>query len=496
MTFTPDNYLLIGSLLLLGSIFASKATYKIGAPLLLLFLGIGLLCGEKIAFSDSSVLSLVGELALVFILFSGGLDTKYKDIKPVIARGGILATFGVFLTAFFLGTFIYILSLLPFVPLQFTFAESLLLGSIVSSTDAASVFSIFRSRHTGLKHNLRPLLELESGSNDPMAYVLTITLVAYISQTNSGAATQSFWLMLPQVVTNLGIGAIAGFVFGKVLVRLINRINLLVEGLYPVMMIAVMALTFSTTQTLSGNGFLAVYIAGVILGNAKFVHKKLLIKFYDGFAWLMQILLFLMLGLFANIAAIRSVAFVGILIALFLIFIARPLAVGMCLAPFRPGWRVFTFTSWVGLRGAVPIVFALIPLTAKGIPDDTAELIFNTVFFISVSSLVIQGTTLFSAAKYLGLTQESDEAPPSVFDKDTEEINTFVAEVCLTETDAAVGKTLAELAFPQGVLVIMIKRGHEFLTPIGSTSVLAGDILQIQADEADKLAEARERLLR
>lgn len=495
MTLTPENYLLIGSLLLLGSIFASKATYKIGAPLLLLFLGIGLVCGEKIAFTDSAMLSSIGELALVFILFSGGLDTKYADVRPVIARGGILATLGVFLTALFLGTFIYILSLIPSVPLQFTFAESLLLGAIVSSTDAASVFSIFRSRNTGLKHNLRPLLELESGSNDPMAYVLTITLVDYISRMNSGGDGQSFWLVIPEVLRNLGMGAIAGFVFGKVLVRLINRINLLVEGLYPVMMVAVMALTFSATQTLSGNGFLAVYIAGMILGNAKFFHKKMLIKFYDGFAWLMQILLFLMLGLFANIAAIKSVALVGILISLFLIFVARPLAVGLCLAPFRPGWRVFTFTSWVGLRGAVPIVFALMPLTAPGVPDDVATLIFNTVFFISVSSLIIQGTTLFSAAKYLGLTQDVAETRPSAFDKDMEEIDTPMAELCLKETDFAVGKTLAELALPQGVLVIMIKRNREFLTPVGSTRMLAGDILQIQADTDENLEEARNRLL-
>lgn len=491
MTFTPDNYLLIGSLLLLGSIFAGRATYKLGAPLLLLFLGIGLICGEKISFTDSAILSLVGELALVFILFSGGLDTKYADIRPVVVRGGVLATIGVLLTALFLGLFIYGISALPFVPLHFSFAESLLLGSIVSSTDAASVFSIFRSKNADLKHNLRPLLELESGSNDPMAYVLTITLVSYIVQTNSGETAPSFWMAIPLVLQNLFVGALAGFIFGKILVRLINRVNLLVEGLYPVMMIAVMALTFSATKTLYGNGFLAVYIAGMILGNAKFIHKKMIIKFYDGFAWLMQILLFLMLGLFADIASIKSVAFVGILISLFLIFVARPLAVGACLLPFRPGRRVLAFTSWVGLRGAVPIVFALIPLTTRGVPADVATLIFNTVFFISVSSLIIQGTTLFATAKWLGLTLQADEKAPSVFDKDTEEINMHTAEIRLDESALCVGKTVAELAFPQGTLIVMIKRGNDFLTPIGSTLLFAGDTLQIQADSAENLATAR-----
>ena len=496
MTFTPDNYLLLGSLLLLGSIFAGKATYKIGAPLLLLFLGIGLLCGEKITFTNSSALSLLGELALVFILFSGGLDTKYADIRPVAARGSILATFGVLLTALFLGGFIYGISQLEFVPLQFNFAESLLLGSIVSSTDAASVFSIFRSKNTALKHNLRPLLELESGSNDPMAYVLTATLVAYVANTGSGEETQSLWIVFPDVLINLGIGAAAGALFGKILVRVINRVNLLVEGLYPVMMIALMALTFSATQTLHGNGFLAVYIAGMILGNAKFIHKKMIIKFYDGFAWLMQILLFLMLGLFADMKSIRDVAFGGILISLFLIFVARPLAVGACLAPFRPNRSVFVFTSWVGLRGAVPIVFALIPLTTPGFDPEIATLIFNTVFLISVSSLLIQGTTFFAAANYLKLTCESDAPSCSAFDKDLEEINTRLSEIYLESKHYGAGKTLAELAFPRGVLVVMIKRGNDFLTPIGSTRLHAGDILQLQADTPENLTAARKQLIR
>lgn len=494
MTFTPDNYLLLGSLLLLGSIFAGKATYKIGAPLLLLFLGIGLLCGEKISFTNSAALSLLGELALVFILFSGGLDTKYADIRPVAVRGSVLATFGVLLTAFFLGGFIYGISRLEFVPLHFNFAESLLLGSIVSSTDAASVFSIFRSKNTTLKHNLRPLLELESGSNDPMAYVLTATLVAYITSQTAGTGTQALWSVIPDVLINLGVGAIAGLVFGKLLVRVINRINLFVEGLYPVMMVALMALTFSATKTLYGNGFLAVYIAGMILGNAKFVHKRMIIKFYDGFAWLMQILLFLTLGLFADMKAIHDVAFGGILISLFLIFIARPLAVGACLAPFRPNRRVFLFTSWVGLRGAVPIVFALIPLTTPGFDQTVATLIFNTVFFISVSSLLIQGTTFFAAANRLGLTRESELPVPSAFNQDLEDINTSLTEIRIEKTYFGAGKTLAELAFPQGVLVVMIKRGNDFLTPIGTTRILPDDILQIQADTPETLDSTRKLL--
>lgn len=494
MTFTPDNYLLLSSLLLLVSIFASKASYKIGAPLLLLFLGIGLFAGQKITFDNSELTSLVGELALVFILFSGGLDTKYKDIRPVAISGMVLSTLGVFLTAIFLGGFIYFVMQWDFVPIQFSLAESLLLGSIVSSTDAASVFSIFRSKNMGLKENLRPLLELESGSNDPMAYVLTISLVTFLVDAGTGTASRSLWLVIPDIATSLTIGAALGFVFGKIFVRVVNRINLFVEGLYPVMIIALMALAFSATKTLHGNGFLAVYIAGLILGNSKFIHKKLTLKFYEGTAWMMQILLFLTLGLFADFQGIKAVAVVGVLISLFLIFVARPLAVGACLIPFRPSWRVFTFTSWVGLRGAVPIVFALIPLSTENFDDATARLIFNIVFFISVSSLILQGTTLFPVAKWLGLTLDDAEQTVSAFDKDTEEINTSSVEITLSPGHTAVGKTIAELELPSGVLVVMIRRGNEFLTPKGNTLLRTGDILQIQADAAPDLSLAQEQL--
>ena len=494
MNFTPDNYLLIFSVLLFASILASKASYKIGVPMLLLFLGIGILAGQEIVFENTLTTSLIGELALVFILFAGGLDTKFRDVRPVLPQGIILSTLGVLLTAGLLGFAIFGLSNLPFVAIHFTLPESLLLGAIVSSTDAASVFSIFRSQRTTLKNNLRPMLELESGSNDPMAYVLTVSLVTYLVAQNTGTEIPQIRTAVFQLTVSLGLGAALGFAFGKLMVFVINKAQLYVEGLYPVLILAMTAFAFAATKMLNGNGFLAVYLAGLILGNANFIHKRSMLNFHEGFAWLMQLLLFISLGLFANFAAIKAVAVVGIIISLILIFAVRPLAVALCLAPFRAGTRALAFVSWVGLRGAVPIVFALIPLSTPGFDEKTATLIFNIVFFISVSSLVLQGTTLFKTAKWLRLTVDENTPPPSAFDRSTEDINTVNAEITLSKNDAGTGKTLAELAFPHGTLVVMMKRGENFLTPRGNVVLQAGDILQLQADTPEHLRDAEQKL--
>lgn len=491
MNFTPDNYLFIFSLLLFASIMASKASYKIGAPMLLLFLGIGLLAGQEVSFQNTETTSLLGELALVFILFSGGMDTKFKDIRPVVAQGVVLSTVGVLLTAGLLGGAIYGLSRMPFIDINFSFAESLLLGSIVSSTDAASVFSIFRSQNATLKNNLRPMLELESGSNDPMAYVLTVSLTAFLVAQNAGTQPPQIPDAATKLAVSMCLGGALGFVFGKLMVFVVNKAQLYVEGLYPVLILAMTAFSFAATKMLNGNGFLAVYIAGLILGNANFVHKKSMLNFHEGFAWLMQLLLFITLGLFADFAAIKTVGVIGVIISLILIFAARPLAVVLCLLPFGMKLRDTAFVSWVGLRGAVPIVFALIPLSTPGFDTETARLIFNIVFFISVSSLLLQGTTLFKVAKKLGLTREDAPREHSVFDRETEEFNTLMSDFRLEENDAGTGKTLAQLAFPRGALVVMIKRRENYLTPRGNTLLLAGDILQLQADTEEHLEEAK-----
>ena len=390
MNLTIENIVLVGSLLLLISIIAGKTSYKFGVPILLFFLGIGMLAGSEgiggIQFNDPKTAQFIGLVSLNFILFSGGLDTNWNSIKPVLKEGIALSTLGVLLTALSLGTFVYFIT-------DFTIYESLLLGSIVSSTDAAAVFSILRSRSLALKTNLRPTLELESGSNDPMAYVLTLAFLTLVVNQD-----QSAWSILPIFLQQMILGGAAGFLFGKISKYIINKIKLDFEGLYPVLVISLMFITFSATDTIGGNGFLAIYICAVYLGNQDIIHKKTILKVFDGLAWLMQIVLFLTLGLLVFPSEIIPIVGIGLLTALFLILIARPVGVFISLIFFKMKMRRRLYISWVGLRGAVPIVFATYPLLA-GV--EKANMIFNIVFFISVTSVLVQGTTLSLFAKWL-----------------------------------------------------------------------------------------------
>ncbi len=366
MNLTIENILLVGSLLLFISIIVGKTTYKFGVPTLILFLVIGMLAGSDgiggIKFNDPQIAQFIGIVALNFILFSGGLDTNWSAVKPIIRQGVLLSTLGVLLTALSLGTFVWYLT-------DFTIYESMLLGSIVSSTDAAAVFSVLRSKNLALRSNLRPTLELESGSNDPMAYVLTIAFLSLVVNQD-----ESLLSIIPIFLKQMIFGGIAGFVFGKLSKFIINRIKLDFEGLYPVLMIALMFATFSATDFVGGNGFLAIYISAVYLGNQNIIHKKTIMKMYDGLAWLMQIVLFLTLGLLVFPSQVFAVAGVGLLISLFLIFIARPIGVFLSLVFFKMQLKRRFYISWVGLRGAVPIVFATYPLLA-GI--EKANMIFN-----------------------------------------------------------------------------------------------------------------------
>lgn len=395
MSLNIENILLIGSLLLLVSIIAGKTSYRFGVPTLILFLAVGMLSGSEglggIRFDDPQVAQFIGIVSLNFILFSGGLDTNWHQVKPVLWQGITLSTVGVLITAISLGTFVWLIT-------DFSLVESLLLGSIVSSTDAAAVFSILRSKSLSLKKNLRPTLELESGSNDPMAYVLTIAFLTLVVHQDMSVAS-----IIPLFLQQMVFGAILGYVFGRISKLIINRIKLDFEGLYPVLVIALMFLTFSATNFVGGNGFLAIYICAVYLGNQNLIHKRTILKFYDGLAWLMQIVLFLTLGLLVFPSHILPVVGIGLLVSVFLIIIARPLSVFLSLLPFRMPIRSRFYISWVGLRGAVPIVFATYPLLA-GI--DKADMIFNIVFFVSVSSVLLQGTTLGIVAKWLGVADK------------------------------------------------------------------------------------------
>jgi cell volume regulation protein A len=383
MFIEAGNILLIGSLLLLISVIAGKTTNRLGVPTLIFFLIVGVLAGSEgiggIHFDNAGLAQLIGITALNFILFSGGLDTNWQSIKPVVWRGVALSTIGVFLTALSVGVFVHFV-------FGFTLLEGMLLGSIVSATDAAAVFSILRNRGIGLKGYLRPVLELESGSNDPMAYFLTISLTSIVASGNA-----HFSELIPDFFKEFILGGAIGLLMGRGSVWLVNNIKLETEGLYPVLTLGLALFTYSGTHFIGGNGFLAIYLCAVIMGNSNMIHKRSLRRFYDGQAWLMQIILFLTLGLLVFPSRILPLIGMGLLISAFLIFIARPIGVFASLSFFKSNIRNQLFVSWVGMRGSVPIVFATYPLLA-GIPK--AELIFNLVFFISISFVLLQGTTL------------------------------------------------------------------------------------------------------
>ncbi|WP_299705889.1 potassium/proton antiporter [uncultured Pontibacter sp.] len=482
MGFTIEDILLGVSILLFLSIIISKSLGRFGIPALILFLAVGMLAGSEgiggIYFDDSRSAQSLGSVALTIILFSGGLDTRWESIKPVLWRGVTLSTAGVFITAMLTGAFATLV-------LDFTLLEGLLLGSIVSSTDAAAVFSILRSKNIGLKNNLRPTLELESGSNDPMAYFLTVSFTFLI--TNEGA---SIWQLVPMFFMQMSIGAVMGIVMGRVMVWVINRIKLEQEGLYPALTLAMVIFTYAFTNLINGNGFLAVYVAAVILGNRNFIHKRSLTKFYDGVAWLMQILMFLTLGLLVFPSHMVPVIGVGLLISLFLIFVARPISVFLSMAFFKNTVQDKLYVSWVGLRGAVPIVFATYPLLA-GI--DKSEMIFNIVFFIVLTSVMLQGTTLTPVAKWLNLSEQEKKLKKHQFDIEMGyDQKNELTEIEVPDQGPAVGRSLVDLRFPKGALIVLINRGGKFVTPNGATVLQPKDVLYVMTDNDEELTRVNE----
>lgn len=484
MILTIENILLIGSILLFISILAGKTSYRFGVPTLIFFLVVGMLAGSEgigqIQFDNPVTAQFIGVLALNFILFSGGLDTKWSYIKPVLGRGITLSTVGVLLTTLSVGAFVWLIT-------GFNFLEGLLLGAIVSSTDAAAVFSILRAKSVGLKKNIRPTLELESGSNDPMAYFLTLMLTSLVISQD-----QSFLAIIPTFLYQVVFGAAIGLGMGKLSILIINKIKLDFEGLYPVLMIALMGFTFSFTDSVGGNGFLAIYLAAVYIGNHDFIHKKTVMRFFDGVAWLMQIVLFLTLGLLVYPSQIVPVIGIGLLISLFMIFVARPVSVYACLSFFGLKNREKLFISWVGLRGAVPIVFATYPLIA-GV--EKANMIFNIVFFISVTSVLLQGTTLSVVARWLHVSVPEKAKRRTPLDIElSENIKTELAELLVPADHPVAGKEIVELGFPKTAIIAMIRRNGKYLTPNGSTVLQPLDTLIVLAENEESLDEVYETL--
>ena len=403
------------------------------------------------------------------------MDTRWESVKPVLKKGISLSTICVIFTAATIGIFVHLIT-------DFSIVEGLLLGSIVSATDAAAVFSILRTRSVGLKGTLRPTLELESGSNDPMTYILTISFTYLLV---SGDA--SILKLIFKFVQEMVIGGLLGYLLGKLMVLTINRVKLETEGLYPVLIMAMIFFTFAFTDVIGGNGFLAVYISALILGNSNFIHKKSAIKFYDGQAWLMQIVMFLTLGLLVFPSRIIPIAGTGIIIALVLIFVARPIGVFVALSFFKMKLRDKLFISWVGLRGAVPIVFATYPLIA-GVTK--ADVIFHLVFFISASSVLLQGSTLPLVAKWLKVTVPKKAKKVTPLDMELyDTIQSEFVEIILPGNSRAIGKAIVKLGLPKPALIVLLVRDGKYIQPNGATILEEGDKLLLLANNKEILHE-------
>ena len=474
MVFTAENILLIGAILIFCSILISKTGYRFGIPTLLLFLLVGMGFGSDglgLQFDSASDAQFIGMMALSIILFTGGMDTKLHDIRPVLAQGILLSTVGVLATTLLTGGFIYFLSSSTSADIALPLLTSLLLAATMSSTDSASVFNLLRSQKMNLKENLRPMLELESGSNDPMAYMLTIALIQVVAS----GSDLSIDGVAKDLLVQFFFGGVIGFAFGKFSVWLINKIELSNASLYPILLLSLVFITFTTTDLLKGNGYLAVYIAGVVVGNARLAFRKEVNTFMNGLTWLFQIVMFLSLGLLVNPHEMLDVACIAVLIALFMILVARPVSVFLCLFPFRGmSHRARWFVSWVGLRGAVPIIFATYPVVA-GIPG--SQQIFNVVFFITLLSLIIQGMTISAGARMLHLDLPQEKEGNEFGVELPEEIDSQLMDQTLTAEMLKNGNRLADMDIPKGTLVMLVKRGNEFIIPNGQVELYEGDKL-------------------
>ena len=489
--------LLILSLLFFVSIFADKIGYKYGVPALLLFLAVGMFFGSHSMTSllgmrgmniDINTAQALSTLAMCIILFTGGLETKLSDIKSVLAPGITLATVGVMLTCAITGVIIYFIFGWIHAVASVSIWLSLLMAATMSSTDSASVFSVLRTNGIGLKHNLRPLLELESGANDPMAYVLTTTLIGVVINLHTIVGINESVTALPiiqTIVIQLVMGTVLGLAFGEGLVQLMRRVKLGNESLYPIMILTACIFIFAVTHYLQGNTYLAVYVAGLIIGNNKFTRKRQTRSFFSGLAWLSQLVMFLMMGLMVEPSdLIKPVVWVPCLIISFvMIFISRPLSVWLCMLPFRQyRQRDKLFLSWVGLKGAVPIIFAIM-CKAQGVPY--ADMLFNVVFLCTIVSLLVQGTTLTQMARKLNLDlPREEERSLEHFDMDLpEEIQSSAREVEVTERMLANGNTLREIDIPPRTLIVMVRRGEDFFVPTGASTLAVGDQLLVIRDK-------------
>ena len=476
--FAVDHIILLSAVLAILGVLASKLSPRFGVPVLVLFLGVGMLAGEdgigRIFFDNADAAHAIGTFALILILFDGGLQTSKTSIIQAWKPAALLATFGVVGTAVVTGLAAMFILDLPL-------CKGLLLGAIVGSTDAAAVFSVLRNAGIRIPAKIKSTLELESASNDPMAIFLTIGLITLIQDSTTKPLD-----LLSLFASQMGVGAVVGLTIGGIAVWLFRRVTLMAIGLYPVFVMLFGVLSFGLAANLNGSGFLATFITGVIVGNSRFAYQRNTFVFLDGLAWLGQIAMFVILGLLVTPTELFVNWKEGLLIACVLIFIARPLVVMPVLLLSKFSFKASLLISWVGLRGSVPIILAIFPLIF-GMPY--AELIFNVVFFIVLISALLQGSTLPYAARKLGVVLDDEVKASSTLEivkvaKSKREL----IEIEVSKLSPALNKTISELSLPDNTVVAMIARGEQTLIPKGSTKIETGDQIFIITKLLDKNA--------
>lgn len=467
------EFMIIFAIILIVCIVTSKALHKFGVPILLVFIVLGMLFGTdsigKIAFSNYKMAQELCSLGLLFIMFYGGFCTNWKRAKPVAVKSILMSTVGVVITAGLTGVFCFYV-------IKTSFLEGLLIGSVVASTDAASVFAILRSQKLKLKGSLSSILEAESGSNDPFAYLCTIVILTLMS--NGGFDT-----IIPIFLKQIVFGLVIGFLLAKGTVYFLRKANFDIDGFYAIFVTAIAILSFYLSEWVGGNGFLSVYISGIVLGNNRIPHKKSLIHFFDGISWIMQIMLFFMLGLLAFPSRLPDVLFTGVAISIFLIFVARPIATFSILSFFKVPIKEQVFIAWVGLRGAASIVFAIFAVNYDvAVTSD----IFHIVFFVALFSVAVQGTLLPKVARSLDLV-DNNSIEVKTFNDFKGEESTQLIEVPIDKDSKWSNKSIMDADIPEEILIVMIKRFGRIIVPKGSTLILPGDILVLSGNDLSSL---------
>lgn len=474
-----DKILLISSLIILLCIISSKLLYRFGIPTLIIFIVLGMFFGSDgfigIKFSDYSLTNKICTIGLILIIFYGGFSTNFNFAKSIVLPASLMSTLGVFITGILSGLFCFYI-------LNMSILEGMLMGAVVSSTDAASVFAILRSKKLNLNTHVAAILEVESGSNDPCAYLLTCIV---LNAMNSRSINIMYMMFL--LFSQLIIGIIVGYILLKILIVVFNKISLEINGLYPIFVVAIAILSYSLSETMGGNGYLSVYIVGIGLGNTKIVHKRSMVHFFDGLSWLMQIMLFFILGLIAKPTLLPTIIKEALLLLLFLLFVARPVATFIILSPFKINFKEKLFISFVGLRGASSIVFAIFALTTNCFLRFD---IFHIVFFLAIFSVLVQGSLLPFVAKKLGLINDNNIVLKTFNDYRDEYVKEL-AEFNILSTSLWAGKTILNANIPNDILVVMIKRNNEIIIPKGTTKIIGGDILILCSNNIESLKKVK-----